>query len=727
VLAGRAHARITGVDASEALGVPGVVAVLTAADLAIRARGADRTSKPLASDEVIFAGQPVALVVAETEAAAADAAELVVVGLEPLPVVLDPEAAMRPGAPLVRGDTATDGDRPSMDAQTHAAVGAHSAEVGDEAVSANVVGRSRNSEGDAATALARADVVVEGRFTTSWMYQGYLEPQVTTARLDDDGGLVLETATQSAFGSRNDVAKAMRLPHHRVKVVPTPLGGAFGGKWTMFEALVGSAALRLGRPVRLALTRLEDFAAMNPGQAFSAELRIGASRTGRFEGIEARIVADAGAFDDGTAESLAAVLIAGPYAWPAFDIHAHGVRTNRFGVGAYRAPSGPPMAFALESLVDELAGRLGMDPIELRRMNGATSGSPMVDREPWPPIALDEVLAQLEGSPVWQRRHDLPPDEGVGLAIGCWPGAKAPAAALCRISTDGTVQVTTGVVDMTGVTGGFQALVADALGVDPAIVTIVTADTGSAPPSPGSGGSLTTYSAGLAIRLAAEEARRQLLEEASVQLEIAAEDLELADGAVRPRGAPGRALPIAKLVRANARAGRAPIEGHGRSGQMSLAPSVAGHVVHVRVDAGTGEVHVLEDHVVQDVGRALNPALVRDQQLGAAMQGIGWAIREGLIHDADGGLSTGSFLDYALPRASDAGRLEATIVEVPAPDGPLGAKGVGESPVIAGAAAVANAGAAAVANAVAAATGLRLRDLPMTAPRVWRALRERPS
>jgi CO/xanthine dehydrogenase Mo-binding subunit len=717
VVGQRAHGRIRAIDADAALTLPGVVAVLTAEDLAIRAPGSDRITMPLARDEVIFSGQPVALVVAETDAVATDAAELVTLDLEPLPVVLDPEAAMRPDAPPVRADVGTIGSGPSMDAQTHAAVGAHSDELEDEALSSNVVGRSRYTEGDVEAALAGADVVVEGRFTTPWMYQGYLEPQVTTARLDDDGGLVLETATQGAFGNRNDVAKAMRLPHHRVRTVPTPLGGAFGAKWTMFETLVGSAALKLGRPVRLALTRLEDFASMNPGQAFSAEARLGATRDGRFTGLRARIVADAGAFDDATAESLAGVLIAGPYAWPAFDIKAYGVRTNRFGVGPYRGPSGPPMAFALESLVDELAERLGLDPVEVRRQNAATAGGPMVDEESWPPIALGEVLDELEASPLWRRRNEVPDGEGIGLAVGYWPGGKAPAAALCRVSSDGTVQVVTGVVDMTGVSGGFQALVADALGLDPGLVTIVTADTGSAPPSPGSGGSVTTYAAGRAIRLAAEEARRQLLEEASIQLEISPDDLELSAGTVRPKGTPEKALPIARLVRAGARAGRRPIEGHARTEGGSLAPSVAGHVAHVRVDERTGEVQVLADHVVQDVGRALNPALVRDQQHGGTLQGIGWALREQLVHDEDGGLVSGSFLDYALPRAADVGRIEHTIVEVPAPDGPLGAKGIGEGPVIAGA--------AAVANAVAAATGLRLRDLPMTAPRVWRALQAR--
>jgi CO/xanthine dehydrogenase Mo-binding subunit len=311
---------------------------------------------------------------------------------------------------------------------------------------------------------------------------------------------------------------------------------------------------------------------------------------------------------------------------------------------------------------------------------------------------------------------DEAPDEGVGVALGYWPGATNAAAAACRVSPDGSVQVMTGVADMSGVAGGFQAIVADALGISQDRVQIVTLDSDAAPSSPGSGGSTITYSAGRAIRRAAEAVAERLLEAAALQLEIAVEDLELVNGSVQPRGTPEKAIQIAKLVHANARAGREPIEAQGRADVPSLAPSVSGHVVRVRVDRETGAVIVLADHVVQDVGRVLNAALVEGQQHGAAAQGIGWATMERLVHDGNGQLLTGTFLDYALPRAEDVGRLDVTSVEVPAPDGPLGAKGIGEAPVIAGA--------AAVANAIAAATGVRLRELPMTRPRVWRALND---
>jgi CO/xanthine dehydrogenase Mo-binding subunit len=372
------------------------------------------------------------------------------------------------------------------------------------------------------------------------------------------------------------------------------------------------------------------------------------------------------------------------------------------------------MAFAIETLIDELAAALDVDPIDLRRRNLAPAGSPTVDGEAWVAHGAAEVLDALEETETWKRRADAEDGDGVGLALAYWPGATNPAAAACRMSPDGSVQVLTGVADMSGVAGGFQAIVAEAFGIEPDLVQIQTLDSTTAPASPGSGGSTVTYSAGRAIRRAAEETAQRLLDAASLQLEIAVEDLELVDGTVRPRGTPERAIPIAKVVRGNARAGRAPIEGHARVDEPSLAPSVSGHVARVRVDRDTGAVRVLEDHVVQDVGRVLNPALVNGQQHGAAAQVVGWATLEALMHDDAGQLLTGTFMDYALPRVDDVGTLATTEVEVPAPDGPMGAKGIGEAPVIAGA--------AAVANAVAAATGLRLRDLPMTRPRVWRAL-----
>lgn len=718
VLSTHAHARIRGFDLAAAQAAPGVVAVMVARDLGLRP-GHDRIAMPLAEEEVTFVGQPVALVIATSPAAAIDAADLVFVDLDPLPPVMDLERAMVAGAPLVRGDAdAPPTGATSVDAQTHAAVGGSGdASIDGEAWSPNVIGRTRYREGDVAAALATAAVSVRRRFRTSWVHQGYLEPQACAAWIDDDGTVVIESSTQGTFSLRKDVARALGVATHRVRIVPTPLGGAFGGKWGLLEPIVAAAARRLARPVRLELDRREDFLATNPSQAFDLDVEVAADASGAFTALRARILADGGAFADLSADALAAVLVAGPYRWTSFDISAYGIRTNRVGIGAYRGPSGPPTAFAIESVVDEIASRLGLDPVDIRRRNAAAARERMVDGEAWARVALPEVLDAVEQRPLWQARGDLPDGEGIGLAVGYWPGSKDPAAALCRISPDGSVQIVTGVVDMSGTSGAFEAIAAEVLGMDPGDVQVITVGTDSAPTSPGSGGSTVTYSAGRAVRLAAEEARRQLLAAASRELEIAVEDLEVVAGVVRPRGTPDRGRPIAKLVRANDRAGQSPIEGYATSAHTSLAPSITAFVAHVRVDPETGQTRVLGFDAVQDVGRALNPALIAGQQHGGAAQAIGWALLEELVHDADGQLLSATFLDYALPRADDVPDLSAAYVEVPAPDGPFGAKGIGEAAVVGGA--------AAIANAVAAATGFRPTELPMTATRIWHGRRGR--
>jgi CO/xanthine dehydrogenase Mo-binding subunit len=714
VLAPYAHARIREIDRSAALQMPGIVAVLTAADLPI-VGGDGRVGEPLARDEVVFAGQPVALVLGETPAAAADAVGSVLVDYEPLAPVIDPETAMLVGSPLTRPSAA--GTESGEGAATHAAVGGEGdASIDAEALSPNVTGRHRYRQGDVTSALSGAHLVVSGTFDASWTYQAYLEPQTATAWLED-GTLIVEASTQGTFVARNDLSKALGMPPGRIVVRSTPLGGAFGAKFTLFEPLVAAAALVIRRPIRLELERMEDMLAANPGQGTRVELRIGADAEGRFVGLESRLVFDAGAFDEMSVESVGAVLIAGPYHWPAFDIRAYGVLTNRVGTGAYRGPGGPITAFALETLVDEVAERLGLDPIELRLANAAAEGELMVDGEAWVRVGLAECLAAIEVLPAWRGRDRLPPDEGVGIAVGVWPGSKDAAAAVCKMEADGTITVVTGAVDMSGTAGTFAALAAEAIGVPVERVNVVMADTASAPRSPGSGGSTVTYSVGRAVRLAAEDLRLRLLRAGALELEIDPGDLEIVDGTVRPRGSPDRGLSVAKLARRNDRHGREPIEGHATSEHRSLAPSVATHLAHVRVDRATGEVHLLGFHVAQDVGTAINPALIIGQMVGGAAQSIGRALSEAYVHDAAGQVLTATLPDYGVPRAGDLPHIGTTIIEVPAPEGPFGAKGIGESSAIPGP--------AAIANAIAAATGIRLRELPMTAPMVWRALQAR--
>jgi len=714
LLAHDAHALIRSVDTTAARELPGVVAVLTADDLPIVATGSGRSKNPLAREEVMYAGQPIAIAVAETEALAADAIELIEVELEPVQAVIDVEGAVLPGAARARLHAPDQGDDGDL-GDAHAAVAAGG--VGDEEeLSENVLGTARLASGDIDTALAASEVVVRARFHTPWVYQGYIEPQTATAWFDVDDELVVSTSTQAPFMTRDEVASLFGLPVDRVRVRSAPLGGGFGGKMMIPEPLVVSAALATRRPVRLAMTRSEDFAAANPAGAEVLEVELGADREGNLTGIRTRIWCDRGSTDSMGVESIAAMLSAGPYRWQAHHLTCYGVSTNRVTFGAYRAPTAPPAAFAVESLIDELAGRLGIDPLELRLRNVLVPGDKTVAGQELKVFGARECLERLGEQPLWSKRNSLPENEGIGLAIGWWPGGYEPAAAACRLDSDGNLTVITGVSDMTGVQTTFAAIAAEAFGVSMDRVRVVNADTSSAPYSGVSGGSKITYTVGRAVEKAALQARERLLDVAAEELEIAPEDLEIVDGSVQPVGVPAKAMAIESLAKKVLTFGSPypPVEGQGLV-SLPQVPQSAAHLSHVRVDRETGAVTVLGHVIAQDVGRALNPALVEGQMHGGTTQGLGWALLEEIGYDEHGQPVAGSFVDYAIPTAGGVPAIETAIVEVPAPEGPFGAKGVGEAPVIGVA--------GAVANAVAAATGgVRMRRLPMTPERVWRAI-----
>ena len=714
VLAHEAHAMIASISTDAARALPGVVAVLTAADLPLKASGPGRLYEPLAREEVVYAGQPLAVVVADNEAIAQDGAELVGVELDPLEAVVELEAAARAGAPRARIKATATGEGADM-GDAHAAVAAGSLGE-DEDLSENVLGTAKLEHGDIDEALAASHAIVRGTFRTPWMYQGYIETQTGTAWLQPDGELVISAATQAPFSMRDSLAKLLGMPVESIRIRSENLGGAFGGKFGLIEPLVGAVALAVGRPVRLAMTRSEDMLATNPAPAEVLTVELGADQDGTLTGIRSRVLVDGGANEDGGFESIAAMLSAGPYRWGSYELSALSVATNRVTPGAYRAPTAPPGAFAVESLIDELAAQLGLDPLELRLRNVADEGDRAPSGQTFPIFGARACLERVRDHPLWARRGEVADGEGIGVAIGWWPGGYEPAAAACRLDHDGNLTVITGAADMSGVESGFATIAAEAFGVDPSRVRVVRADTSSAPYAGSSGGSKVTYTVGRAVQRAAEQARERLLEMAAEELEIAPEDLEIVDGAVRPQGVPARAIPIADLAAKILQFGspHPPVEGHGRVAQPQ-APQAAAHLSHVRVDPDTGAVTLLRHVVAQDVGRALNPALVEGQMQGGAAQGLGWALLEEMAHDSHGQLTTGTFVDYGLPTAVFTPAIDTEIVEVPVPEGPFGAKGVGEAPVVGVP--------GAVANAIAAATGgVRMRRLPMTPERVWREL-----
>ena len=696
VLSQHAHARVGSVDTSRAMAVPGVIAAVSGADIAAGAGGPDR---PLALDEVYFAGQPVAAVIGETEAAAADGAALVDIGYEPLEAAVTPDDAVREGAPRVLPAAVS---HAAEDAAVHGAV--TGAEVKGEALPPNVTSKVRFERGDAAAALRSAAEVVEGTYRVPIVHQAFMETHVVIARPEPDGGFTVWTSTQDMFGVRDQVASDLGVAAARVKVIQMPVGGAFGGKFFLLESLVTLLARAVRRPVRLALTRSEEFAMGRGGPGAQIELKLGARRDGSLAGLVASITYDNGACAGDCAGSTG-YLLASTYRMPAFEVTGLEVATHKTPTTAYRAPGAPQAFFALEGAMDELAGRLGMDPIEFRLLNAVREGDLDAEGEPHPRIGLVECLEAARDHRL--HREPAPPGESLGVAVGGWGGGAQPAAAGCRLESDGTLTVQAGSVDITGTDTTLAMIAAEAFGTSPDRVFVEKGDSGSAPFSGGAGGSKITYTVGAAVQVAAAEARRQLIEVAAEELEVAPEDLVVEDGRVEVRGVPARGFEIAELAELTMRFGgrHAPVHGFGRTAIHRSSPMYTVHLCRAVVDAETGAYRLTSYAAFQDVGRALNPPEVAGQVHGGAAQGIGRALGEELAYDEAGTLLTSSFLGYGIPTIDQVPPIEVELIEVPSPYGPLGAKGVGEPPAVPGA--------AAVANAVSAAAGRRVRELPV--------------
>jgi len=697
VLSHQPSARIRAIDVTAASAAPGVVAVVTGPDLLeVEASGPD---KPLAIGRVFYAGQPVVAVIAESEAAAADAAALVEVDYEPLPVVANPEQGMRSDAPVVL-DAVADGSE--SDASMHGA--ATDSESEPEERPRNVSSVAGYKRGDAEAGLAAADVVIKQTYRIAGVHHGFIEPHVSVVRPEPGGGFTIWAPTQGPFAVRDEIVKLLDLAPHEVRVISMPVGGGFGGKVMLLEALLVLLARKVRRPLRLSLTRQQEFQMGRPAPAARFDIELGAKRDGTLTALRARYEYDNGA-TGGWHAGITGSFLGGTYRVPNFDLRGYEVATNKTPTDAYRAPGGPQAYFALESAMDELAIELGMDPIELRLHNASREGDPTADEQPWPRIAMVECLEAARRHPVYTA--PVGPGEGVGVALASWGGARSPGAAGCRVEPDGTVSILIGSPDISGASTGLAMIAAEAFGVPAENVRVVIGDTSYAPQGPMAAGSQVTYSLGGAVYEAALEARRQLLEIATEALEAAPEDLDIVDGRVTVKGVPDRFVEITKLVAMSTEfMGRhRPISATGRSAVQSASPAFTVHIARVRTDPETGAYQLTGYAAIQDVGRAINPPEAQGQVHGGAVQSLGRALGEALVYDADGQLRSGSFLDYELPTADQVPLIDVELIEVPSPVGPLGAKGVGEPPAIPGP--------GALTNALARATGIRVRSVPV--------------
>jgi CO/xanthine dehydrogenase Mo-binding subunit len=709
-----AHARIVSVDASAALDVPGVAAVLTHEDLPVaRSESGVSPISILADGEALYVGHPVAVVLAETDQAARDAVDLVQIEYEELEVLVDLEAAAAEDAPKVshggEGEFAEEAEMHNADAATG---------VREENLPPNVSSSIDFERGDVDAGFAQADAVVEMTFNSDVVHQGYIEPQVALAVPEQFGRYAVYTSTQAAFHGRKQVSEALGLELDDIKIVPMPVGGGFGGKFVLIEPLVAALAKAIGRPVLLQFTREEDFLTGNPAPDCKITVRLGATKDGTITALDSFLLFDSGAAS-GSPLSIAGILLGGYYRFPNLRIKGYEVQTHRPSSGSYRAPGAQQATFAIESAIDELARKLELDPLEFRLQNCVVEGDQRPNGAHWPRIGLKETLEALREHPIWKEREQRRGGgSGIGLAVGGWPGGLEPATAACRLDADGKLTVMLGSVDLNGTNTTFAQVAAEGLGVSADQVNVRTADTDSAPYSGGTGGSKITYTVGVAVKRAVDDAVEQIKQIAAQQLEAAVDDLELVDGFVRVKGVPDTALSLKEVADLGMRTagGIGPVLGRGASAISQIAPGFAAHLAEVKVDELTGKVQVIDYAAAQDVGFAINPAAVEGQIHGGVAQGIGWALYEGIRYSEDGTPDASSLLDYTLPRADMIPPIDVLLIEVESDEGPYGAKGVGEPPAIPGP--------AAVGNAVRDAIGSRICDLPIRPAAVLNSIPE---
>jgi len=705
------HGRITRIDTTRARALPGVIAVVTHEDVPdVLYGGMVKDRRLFARDTVRFEGDIVAGVAATTEAIARQAAALVEVDLEPLPVLSDFEAALEPEAPRVHPDWESyEGDE---------ALGRHD----------NVLGFSTIVKGDVDEALAASDAVVRGRYVTDPVQGVPIEPRAIVAQWQGNR-VTVWSSTQVPYAARAGVAHTLGIPESDVRVIVPLLGGGFGAKCDFhFEGHVAALARAAGRPVRLVFSRHEEFVAVgHRREGMVIELETGARSDGTILARRARLVLDSGAYcgEGGFFAQMAAMHAHGPYELENVDIESSLVYSNNQPSSSIRAPTAPQVCWALEQHMDELAEALGIDPVELRRRTLVEDGSVTATGQVLERIAMKETLeraVELIGA-----GDDLPQNEAIGVACGWWPCFAANAGAYVRLNPDGTGTILTGAQENgTGAVMAMPRLVAEELGMSPDSFSLLYQDTDAAPWDMGSCGSQTTFNSVRAVLAATDELRDQLLDAASEELEAARDDLELVGGSVRVRGSADKAVTIAELAADGTFHGKgsgelpeappAPAEGCvGRLGNESFhAPQLIAHAAHVRVDRETGVVRVLRVAAVHDCGRILNRVGADGQVYGGVVMGIGQALSEGTQLDELGRQRNPHLLDYKLVTASDAPAIEIDWIETDTPNaGPKGSKGVGEPPCVPTA--------GAIANAIAKVIGARVRQLPMTPERVWEA------
>ena len=699
-----AHALIRRLDISRARALKGVKAVITAADIPER-RWNDPARVPLlAVDKAVFAGQPVAIVAAVNQDTALEALKLIEVEYETLPPVMDVMEAMKPDAPLIYPNK-----------RTYMKSGG---QLTKSEVPSNIAAHIDLKMGDIEFGFKDADFILENTFNTQRVHQGYLEPRSALAGIAPDGKITIWTDNQGTFLVREICADFLDVPLSQIKVMPVEIGGAFGAKQAQpLAPLCALLARKTGRPVKMTMTREEDFTATCPAPASTVTIKMGATKEGLLTAVETTLIYDMGAFHrESTGTTHAATCGLSLYRIPNLSVNCYDVVTNKAPTGSSRAPGASETAFAVESQMDLLARVLNMDPLEFRLKNAVNEGNHAIDGTPFGKIGFSETLQKMQEH-IKLRGKPETKNRGTGVACGLWYPAGGACGADINLTGDGTINLIIGSCDLTGTRTSLVQIVAEEFGISIDKVTVITGNTDTAPHSDVTNSSRITRQMGTAVYRACQDAKVQLTEVAAAQLDVKPHELHFANGQVFVQCQKEKTISLAALVRITiGRGGNGPVIGRGTVNNQHSAPIFAVQMAEVEVDRETGKVKLLSFAAAQDVGFAINPTLIEGQIQGAVAQGIGrsfmedYAFRNGIMQNPN-------FLDYRMPTSVDLPFIDTLLVEVKSEMEPYSVRGVGEPPMIPTT--------AAVANAVHSATGVRIKNLPMTPEQVLKALKSK--
>ena len=717
-----AHARIKSIDASRALALPGVKAVVTSADFSqpggrLADIGEGAMSNPrflsnncLAADKVLYKGHAVAGVAAENSSIAEVALALIDVDYEVLPAVVDVLDAMKDDAPVLH-ERLANAVSPAVRAG-----GLRSDD--DDNVSTNVANRFVFEVGDLEKGFQEADVVVEREYRTATVHQGYIEPHSATALWSPDGKATIWCSSQGHFNIRDQSANILGIPVSSIKVIPMEIGGGFGGKTLVYlEPVALMLSRKTGKPVKVSMSRAEVFEGTGPTSGTYIRFKVGANKAGRITAADATLIYEAGAFP-GSPVNPGVQCMLGPYDIENGRIEGFDVVLNKPKTAAYRAPGAPAAAFAAETVMDEVAEQLEIDPLEFRLINGSREGTRRITGPVFPRIGFMETVQATKD----HEHYSQPLTKGHngtlvgrGVAAGFWFNGTGASSATASVISDGTVSLVEGSPDIGGSRAAVAMQLAEVLGIAAEDVKPQVGDTDSVGFTSVTGGSGVAFKTGWACYEAALDVKRQMVQRAATIWDVSADDVEYQDGAISHKSDPELRMTFKQLAaRLNGTGG--PVVGRANVDPRGAGPAFAVHLVDVEVDPETGKVDILRYTALQDAGKAVHPSYVEGQMQGGAVQGIGWALNEEYFFNDNSEMVNSSFLDYRMPTSLDLPMIDTTIVEVANPAHPFGVRGVGEVSIVPPMAAIANA----IYNAI----GVRMPRLPMSPGSILEALWE---